>query len=51
MPNLGYMLPTDEKHENAIREISRSRHRSISDILDYLIECEYVEEFGKEIKK
>jgi hypothetical protein len=45
------MLPTDEKHENMMREITRSRECSVEKVLKYIIECEYSEEFGEKMDK
>jgi hypothetical protein len=48
MVNLGYMLPTDEKHEVMIKEIQKEYERSIEEILNKLIEDEYKKLFGEE---
>jgi hypothetical protein len=41
MVNLGYMLPTDEEHENKISELARIEECSIEEMMRRLIDDRY----------
>ena len=40
------MLPTDEKHENMLKEICKDTEHSQEAIINYLINRAYKEHFG-----
>jgi hypothetical protein len=46
MVNLGFMIPTDKKHENMLKEICNRLEQSEESLINYLIEKEYKIHFG-----